>query len=53
MLVNQCCTKNACIDIHYCSNQAVVSLLWDFGHVGTSICVWYLGRTEEAFEIIR
>jgi len=36
MLVNQCCTKNACIDMH----------------VGTSICVWYQGKIEKAFEII-
>jgi len=26
-------------------------LLWDFGHVDTSICVWYQGTTEEAFEL--
>jgi hypothetical protein len=52
MLVNQCYTKNACIDMNYCSNHAVVSLLWDFWHVDTSICVRYLGKTEEAFEII-
>lgn len=51
MLVNQCCTKNARIDTHYCSNHAVVSL-WDFGHVATSICVQYQRRTEEDFEII-
>ena len=48
MLVNQCCTKNACIDMHYspCSSFLVVGFL-------TWVLAFVCGTSEELKKLLK